>query len=164
DGIDEDGRPVIAGGQMAKWIIRELGRVKVANVRSAHIEALHRTVTKAGSPIRANRCVSTLSKMFSLAIRWEYCTTNPCNGAVERNAEVKRHRYLSPVELARLSAALSAHSNKQAADLIRLLTLTGARRGETMKAQWADIDLDVGTWTKPGGTTKQATLHHLPLS
>jgi integrase len=151
-------------GQLAKWIIPTLGSIKVADVRPADIENLHRKVTKAGSPVRANRCVSTLSRMFSLGIRWEYCTTNPCKGAVERNAETKRNRYLSPVELARLSDALAAHSNKQAADLIRLLTLTGSRRGEAMAARWEDIDLEAGTWTKPGSTTKQATLHHLPLS
>jgi integrase len=164
DRVDDKGYP--AGGQMAKWIIPTLGLVKVADIKPSHIEQLHATVTKAGSPIRANRVVATVSKMMSLAIKWEYRVenTNPCKGAVERNPETKRKRYLSPAELARLSEALAAHSNQQTADLIRLLTLTGARRGETMAAKWADIDLNTGIWTKPGSTTKQKTEHHLPLS
>jgi hypothetical protein len=58
------------GGQLAKWIIPTLGTLKVDAVRPADIERLHSKVTKAGSPIRANRCVSTISKMMSLAIRW----------------------------------------------------------------------------------------------
>ena len=42
---------------------------------------------------------------------------------------------------------------------MRLLLLTGARRGELLAAKWADFDLDAGIWTKPGSTTKQRTLH-----
>jgi integrase len=44
------------------------------------------------------------------------------------------------------------------------LLLTGARRGELLAAHWADIDLAGGIWTKPAATTKQATLHRVPLS
>jgi integrase len=44
---------------------------------------------------------------------------------------------------------------------VRLLLLTGARRGE---AWWSDFDLDAGTWVKPAATTKQATQHCVPLS
>jgi integrase len=47
---------------------------------------------------------------------------------------------------------------------VRLLLLTGARRGELLAARWADIDLETGVWIKPGATTKQGTLHRVPLS
>jgi len=47
---------------------------------------------------------------------------------------------------------------------VRLLLLTGARRGELLAARWADIDLAAGVWTKPAATTKQAALHRVPLS
>jgi integrase len=33
-----------------------------------------------------------------------------------------------------------------------------------MQARWDDIDLDTGTWNKPGATTKQKTVHSIPLS
>jgi integrase len=152
-------------GQLRKWILPAIGSLKVADVRPADIERLHAKITNAGSPIRANRCISTVSKMMSLAIRWEMRSDNPCRHAIERNAENKRNRFLSPVEIARLSEALAQHTNQQSADLIRLLMLTGARPGETMRARWdPDIDFDAGTWTKPGSTTKQATLHLVPLS
>jgi integrase len=92
--------------------------------------------------------------MFSLAVRWGWRADNPCKG-VERNPEHKRTRYLSGPELARLSAALAELPDQQAANAIRLLLLTGARRGELLAAKWADIDLEAGVWTKPGATTKQ---------
>jgi len=101
--------------------------------------------------------------MFSLAVRWGWRADNPCRG-VERNQENKRHRYLSGAELTRLSEALAVLSDVAAANAIRLLLLTGARRGELLSAQWSDVDLEAGIWTKPGATTKQRTEHRVPLS
>ena len=74
-------------------------------MRFEDIDALHRKLTKAGSPYMANRCVAVLSKMFSLAVRWRMRDDNPGKG-VEKNYESKRKRYLSADELARLIAAL----------------------------------------------------------
>lgn len=83
--------------------------MKVAVVRPKDVEDLHRKITKAGSPIVANRVIALLSKLFSLAIRWEMPepNDNPVKGAVERNPETKRKVYLKPGEIARLSEALT---------------------------------------------------------
>ena len=136
---------------------------KVQDVTFADIDALHRKVSKGGSPYAANRCIAVVSRMFSLAIRWGMCDANPCRG-IERNPEVKRTRYLSGDELTRLTAALSAHPDQDIASIFRLLLLTGARRGEVLAMRWADVDLGTGIWSKPGATTKQATDHVVPLS
>src|SRR4051812_28246844 len=112
---------------------------------------------------QANRTVALLSRLFNLAIRWGWRADNPAKG-IERNQETKRHRYLSSDELARLTVALAEHPDQQAANILRLLLLTGARRGEVQAAKWADFDLGAGVWVKPGATTKQKTLHRVPLS
>jgi integrase len=88
---------------------------------------------------------------------------NPCQG-VERNAETKRTRYLSGAELTRLSAALVELPDQGAANAVRLLLLTGARRGELLAAKWTDIDLAAGFWNKPAASTKTKSLHSVPLS
>jgi integrase len=137
--------------------------VKVHDVTFADIDALHRKITKAGHLHRANRTIAVVSKMFALAIRWAMRPDNPCKH-VERNQEAKRKRYLSADELVRLTTALAAHPDKQTANTIRLLVLTGARRGEVLAAKWADVDLGTGVWLKPGATTKQKTDHAVPLS
>lgn len=144
-------------------ILPALKNLKVADVTFADVDGLHRKITKRGAKYRANRVISVLSKMFALAIRWRLRVDNPCKG-VERNHEDKRRRYLSGGELARLTAALAEHHDQQAADLIRLLLLTGARRGEARALRWADLDLETGIWSKPGSTTKQKTDHRVPLS
>jgi integrase len=154
---------------IGQWIKPELGTRKVADLRYADIEALHRKIStkggrkKAGTPYRANRALALLSKMFTLAVRWEWRSDNPCRG-VERNHEERRYRYLTPAELERLVKALSEYSDQTAANAIRLLLLTGARSGEVLTATWEQIDLDAGTWTKPSSHTKQKHEHRIPLS
>ena len=153
-------------GQLARWILPELGSLRVADVRPADIEKLHAKVTKAGSPIRANRCIATLSKMMSLAARWEMRAenTNPAKGAIERNAETKRKRYLSPAEFSRLSEALAAYPHKAPAYAIGLLVATGARRMEVLAADWNQFNLPARTWLKPASNTKQKADHFIPLN
>lgn len=91
----------------------KLRHLKVAEVSFSDIDGLHRAITKRGNPYRANRVLALLSKMFALAIRWQWRLDNPCK-SVERNQEEKRHRYLSPTELRRLTKALTEHKDQQA--------------------------------------------------
>jgi integrase len=149
--------------QIASEIKPALGRMRVAEVTFADIDTLHRAISKRGRPYRANRVLALLSRLFSMAIRWHMRADNRCRG-VERNLEHQRRRYLSSDELMGLTKALDEYSDQQSADIIRLLLLTGARRGEALQARWQDIDLTTGTWRKPGSTTKQKTEHVVPLS
>ncbi len=150
-------------GIIKNEVLPGLRHLNVATIAFADIDALHRKITRRGVPYRANRTVAVLSKMFSLAIKWGWRSDNPTRG-IERNQEMKRHRYLTGGELERLTAALAGHDDQQAANIIRMLLLTGARRGEVQAARWNDIDLEQGIWTKPGATTKQKTEHRVPLS
>jgi integrase len=135
----------------------------VTDVSYGYVDKLHRQITKAGARYRANRVVALLSKMFALAVRWKMRADNPARG-IERNQEERRTRYLSTNELGRLTKALAEHGDRQAADIVRLLLLTGSRRGEVQGARWDQLDLERGIWTKPGSTTKQKTEHRVPLS
>jgi integrase len=136
---------------------------KVTDVTFADCDALHQKITKNGHRYAANRCKNVMGKMFKLAIRWGWRSDNP-SSAVEMNHEPARKRYMSADELARLNAALTNYPNKQFVNVIRLLLLTGARRGEVRSMRWADIDLATGTWTKPARATKTKIDHTVPLS
>lgn len=150
-------------GLIRQWIRPELGAQKVAEIRAVDVERMHRKITRHGTPIRANRVLTLLSRMFSLAIRWELRTDNPASG-IERNHEEPRQRYLSGDEMRRLTEALAAYPNQAAANAIRLLLLTGARRAEVLAATWDQFDLEAGIWIKPSSHTKQKKEHRLPLS
>jgi integrase len=148
---------------ITKEILPTLKHIKVTELSFSDINDLHRKITKRGARYVANRTIAVMSKMLSLAIKWGWRGDNPAKG-IERNHEEKRHRYLTPAELASLTKALAEHEDQQAANIVRLLLLTGARRGEVLAMKWADVDLQACTWTKPGSTTKQKTLHRVPLS
>lgn len=145
-----------------KLVLPAIGQTKVDAVSHDDIDQLHRSVS-ATRPIRANRMVQLLSKMFNLAVRWGYRTDNPVKG-VRKNPEDKRTRYLTNVEVRRLSQALEDHPNRQSANIIRMLLLTGSRRGEVLNAAWDQFDLDAGIWVKPSAHTKQKREHRVPLS
>lgn len=115
------------------------------------------------TPGRANRVGCAIRKMFNLAIRWEMRGDNPA-AAFIRNPENPRERFLDLTEIGRLSTVLNEHKNQRMADVIRLLMLTGARRGEVLNATWDQFDLDRAVWTKPAATTKQRKLHRTPIS
>jgi integrase len=153
-----------------KHVRPALKHLKVAEVAFTDIDALHRKVSR-DAPYAANRTLAVLSKAFSLAVRWGMRGDNPCKG-VEKNDEVKRKRYLSGDELTALTKALASHPDRQAADIVRMLLLTGARRGEVLAMRWADLELSkkdkdgnfIGTWSKPASSTKQNEDHEVPLS
>jgi integrase len=115
------------------------------------------------TPGRANRVGDTIRKMFNLAIRWEMRTDNPAAGFI-RNPENPRERFLNLDEITKVSDLLANHSNQLMANIIRLLMLTGARRGEVLNARWEQFDLEHGVWTKPAATTKQRRMHRAPIS
>lgn len=60
--------------------------------------------------------------------------------------------------------ALDQSTNQRAVNAIRLLTFTGARMSEVLKAEWSQIDFERGVWTKPSAHTKQRKTEHIPLS
>jgi integrase len=149
---------------MIRGIVRpELGSRKVASITFTDVDRLHRKVTKERGPYQANRLIALLSKAFSLAIRWQMRGDNPAKG-VERNPEERRYRYLTGDELRRLTEALAVHPSQSAANAVRLLLLTGARRGEVLAATWDQFDLEAGLWIKPSSHTKQKREHRVPVS
>ena len=95
-----------------KIILPTLGRKRVADVTRQDVARLHHAGRTA--PYQANRTLAVLSKMMMLAERWGERPdgSNPCRH-IERFAESKRERFLSPDELARLGDAKAESSENQ---------------------------------------------------
>jgi integrase len=146
---------------LERIVLPRLGRIRVSAVTSRDINSLHHSLK--ATPYRANRVLSLLSKMFSLAIEWNWREDNPVRG-VERYQEDKRETWLNVAQLRGLEQALAQYPDQEAADAIRLLILTGSRAGEVLQAEWAHFDLKRGVWTKPSHHTKQRKIEHVPLN
>ncbi|MCU1269960.1 MAG: Integrase [Acidobacteriaceae bacterium] len=138
-----------------------IGGLRLAGVGKRDIGSLHASLK--GTPYHANRMLSLLSKMFSLANEWGWCEHNPARG-VPRFHEDRRERWLTVEELRRFNLALDSYPDRRPANALRLLMLTGARASEVLRAEWAQFDLERGVWTKPSHHTKQKRIEHVPLS
>jgi integrase len=145
-----------------KIILPALGKRKVADVTRADVTKLHHA--NRAAPYQANRVLAVLSKMFNLAERWGLRPdgSNPCRH-VEKFAERKRERMLSPAELGRLGDALTGHGGSPyVVGAIKLLVFTGARLGEVLGLKWEWIDFDRGEARLPDSKSGAKTLHLPP--
>lgn len=149
--------------QFKNHIKPSMGKVKIAKIEHAEVQALHNKITRSSGGHMANRVVALLSRVFNVALRWNLVDDNPARG-IERNPEAGRKRYLTSAEVQRLMAYLPKLRHQGTADAIRLLMYTGARRMEVLSARWEQFDLEAKTWTKPASTTKQKSEHRVPLA
>jgi len=144
-----------------RHLLPRWGTRQVKAITQRDVEKLH-SDSKA-TPYHANRLLALLSKMFNLAVEWGWCARNPSEG-IKKFDEDKRERWLTVEELTKLNKALDVYTDQNAANVIRLLLLTGAREGEALKADWSQFDMKRGVWTKPSHHTKQKKIEHVPLS
>ena len=93
------------------------------------------------TPAAADRSMPILSVIMREAERMGLRPegSNPCRG-IKRYRRKGRERFLSDDEIRRLSARLTAHEGRwpQQVAIIRLLLLTGCRRGEILTLRWSD--------------------------
>ena len=145
-----------------KMILPALGKRKVADVTRQEVTKLHHA--HRATPYQANRIFAVLGKMFNLAERWGVRPdgSNPCRH-IEKFAERRRERMLSPEELARLGNVLAAYDGSPYyGAAIKLLVFTGARLGEILGLQWQWIDFERGQARLPDSKTGAKTLHLPP--
>ncbi|TDP74135.1 tyrosine-type recombinase/integrase [Roseateles toxinivorans] len=152
--------------QFERRIFGTLGTVAVANVRKADVLALLDEVTAAGKLRTANVLLAALKQMFRFALARDMIERNPLDTITKRDAggsETERERTLTADEITALAAALpAARMNARSVAAIWLILATGARVGEAMNADWANVDLDAGTWHLP--ETKNGRDHTIHLS
>jgi integrase len=124
-------KPRTQEGNKQLWrshIEPRIGDLLVSEIRPKEIAAVHTAMAK--TPYRANAAMRLLSKMFSLAKKWEWRTgDNPVQ--VDKYAEHKRKRVPSVQEIQRVIEALPS-SEPYFRGLIELLVYTGARLREIM--------------------------------
>lgn len=135
-------------GQWNNVLQPALGNAPVHQITRSEIDRLHKKLQP--TPYKANRVVALLSRLMTLAEKWELRPTgsNPCRH-IDRFKEKPRTRYLSGDELKALGSAMATmveqkELSQQAAHAIQLLLLTGARLSEILSAEWTWVDTKHG--------------------
>ncbi len=90
----------------------------------------------------ATRTVGLLGGILSFAVSEGVIATNPARG-IKRPADQRREVRLSPEQYALLGQVLAkaGGENPIAIVTVKLLALTGCRRGEIERLRWAEVDL-----------------------
>ena len=92
------------------------------------------------TPVAADRSAPILSVIMRQAEVYGYRPegTNPCAG-IKRYRRQGRERFLSTAEVRRLGEVLTSHEadHPQAVAIVRLLLLTGCRKGEIVSLKWS---------------------------
>lgn len=172
---------------------KKVEAVTITDIRKLHGDTRAAGIKRGNKGVyQANRLLALLSKMFALAIERGWRMDNPCKG-VRKFPEDQRWQNLSDGEVRRLlqacedyaaglrpvspdddpemvlhkttplPAAARSATDREAADAIRLLLFTGARKQEVLKAEWPQFDLARGLWEKPSAHTKTKRIHRLEL-
>ena len=144
-------------------ILPRFGKRRVSDIGKSDVAALHHEMRDV--PGHANRTLSLLSRMMTLAEVWEMRPegVNPCRH-VKKYPEHKRERFLSDDEYRRLGASLrdaekEGFASPAVVAAIRLLMLTGCRSGEIMSLRWEYVDLETGELRLPDSKTGSKVVH-----
>jgi integrase len=141
-----------------------LGKVRVDRIVRADVERMRNAVTagktaekiESGEKRRsgsiatggkgvAAQCVALVSAVFAFAVERGLCADNPARG-VKKASVRKVERFLSEAEIAQFAEALDAEAqrsgNPYPPAAIKLLLLTGCRRGEIVNLRWDHVDFE----------------------
>lgn len=125
-------------------------------------------VHKGYAPATINKHIFLMNRMMNLARHWGLITHNAFEARVLRKLPVgeQRHMFLKPQEIKKILTACQQDIHPQLYHFTRLLLLTGARKGEALKANWDHFDLYRKVWTVPiskNGRARQIVLNQAAI-
>jgi integrase len=146
-------------------VLQNIGPVRAKDITRRHIIALTDRIVDRGARVHANRTASMLKQMFQDAVERGMIESNPCADIRRRTVggtETFRDRNLSPDEIHRFWTRIEPKGDfKRGKPLgigmplavaLKVLLVTGQRRGELNKARWSTL-----TWKGRCGPSPRQT-------
>lgn len=159
---------------------KPLGNILAKDITRAHLSMALDAMTRKGIKEETRKALSSLNLMMDYGLKRHLIDQNPARLLKPKDfaatASKPRDRVLSLEELRQLWFVLEQASDMHQiktqgtqisliiASAIKLLILTGARRGEIAAMSWSELDLDAGTWVLPKERTKNKQAHTIYLS
>ena len=124
--------------------VREITYDDLLTFRTARLKAPKKNKQQR-SITTVNRELACLRRMFNIALRQDWIIKNPFNrgeSLIEVSAERQRERILTFDEEQRLLSACNHPQRKHLKPFLISLLDTGARKTETLKLRWIDINFE----------------------
>jgi integrase len=172
---------------------KALGKKLIADIERKDVREIRDDVAENSGPIESNRVVALFNRVMNWAVDEDRAKFNPAARLKKVGEEQRRERVLTPDEFKRLWHELDqplvvdsrpkgqkhdpsrkgglTETDLQAAvatrRAIKLLMLTGQRRGEVIGMAKGELDLadkDDAWWVIPKDRTKNGLPHRVPLT
>lgn len=156
-----------------------LGAMLAKDITRTHLANALDAMTRRGIKEETRKALTTLNLMLDYGLTRHAIENNPARALKPKDfaasANRSRDRALTMEELKHLWLALDEATQKRkgiaktstmrsiTAVAIKLLILTGARRGEVAGMQWNEINLEKGEWRLPAARTKNRHAHTIYL-
>jgi integrase len=158
-------RPDTTESVINRHIVPRFGKLRLDEITQQDVTKWLAEKRDSGlAPATVEKLRVTLGRSFALASCWSVPggEHNPVRGISRPKFSNARERFLTPAEAVRLHKAVTESSNPQLKNIVGLLLLTGARRGELLQAKWQDVDVERKAWHIPD--SKNGTARYVPLS
>ena len=133
------------------WVLNSLllpafGSLRLDRIGRAGVERRFDKYSRT-APGGANMALGLLRQILKHAVACGHIAVDPTAG-IRRNPRPIPTRFLSAEEIARLHGVLDGEaerdgSRRSQADIIRLLLLTGCRKGEIVRLKWSEVGGDM---------------------
>jgi integrase len=174
-------RPDQEQGVYRKHLQPLIGQVAVDTLRRSDIAFIRDRVARERGPSISNQVVTLFNRVMNWAVDEDLVVANPAMRLRKIGQNKPRERVLSDESIRLLWRALDDMESStgehiargepgrilspETRSILRIMLLTGQRRGEVVGAERTEFDFSSSeaTWTIPSHRTKNRLLHRVPL-
>lgn len=163
-------------GRWKNHFKNSLGNILARDITQEHLAKALDAMSSKGIREETRKSLTMLNQLMEYGKKRHLIKDNPARALKPKDfsvsANLPRERFLSLEELRKLWLALeptseNVKSSKMSiltATALKILILTGARRGEVVAMKWNEINFKNAIWQIPAGKTKNKKAHTIFLS
>jgi integrase len=144
----------------AKFGDRAMSSIARREVNQFKIALLGSGLSKAS----VNHHIQLLRHVFNLSVSWEILDRNVLTGIELLHLDNQVENYLDDEAVDRFMEVAKTDENRNVCMILIFLLSTGARLGEALSAQWAQVDREKRVWKIPATNSKSKKLKYLPIN
>ncbi len=133
-------------------VLSYMGGMRIVDLTRKDVLSMHRHIERVSGPIAAERAAEALRAALNWLDDAELVEGVPIIRLKSKDKKVKRHRILTDDEIRALWKSLD--KDGPFGGIVRILLLTGQRRGEVAGMRWDELNLKESKWSLPGDRTK----------